>query len=89
MGDPHIEYLVLDVLRPHNPTLPEFASFIGEFEGVSMVEISLVEMDEMTETLKVVIEGVDIKFDDLKEHIEKQSGVIHSVDQVIVRKKKD
>ena len=86
MGGPQIKHLVLDVLKPHAPSLPEFASYLGELEGVTKVDVSLVEMDERTESLKVVLQGVEIDFDDLKEHMEKQGAVIHSVDQVIVEK---
>lgn len=86
MNGPQIKHLVLDVLKPHEPSLPEFASFLGELEGVTKVDVSLVEMDERTESLKVVLHGVEIDFDELKEHMGKQGAVIHSVDQVIVEK---
>ena len=74
------------MLKPHAPSLPEFASFLVELEGVTRVDVSLVEMDERTESLKVVLHGVEIDFDELKGHMEKQGAVIHSVDQVIVEK---
>ena len=86
MNGPQIKHLVLDVLKPHAPSLPEFASFLGELEGVTRVDVSLVEMDERTESLKVVLHGVEIDFDELKGHMAKQGAVIHSVDQVIVEK---
>ena len=86
MGDPRIRYLVLDVLKPHDPPLPEFASFLGELEGVTKVDVSLAEMDEKTESLKVVLQGSQLDFDELKEHMARYGAVIHSVDQVIVEK---
>ena len=43
-------------------------------------------MDATTESLKVAIEGEDIGFDELREHIEKQGATIHSVDQVVAEK---
>jgi len=84
--DPEIKMLVLDVLKPHTPGLPEFAAFLAEFEGLTRVDISLVEMDERTESLKVVLNGTGIDYEALKEHVEKQGAVIHSVDHVIVEK---
>jgi hypothetical protein len=45
-------------------------------------------MDEKTESLKIVISGHDIDYEALREHMGKQGAVIHSVDQVIVEKKK-
>ncbi len=86
MGDPEIKTLVLDVLKPHSPSLPEFASFLAEFEGLTRVDITLVEMDERTESLKVVLNGTAINYDALKEYMGKQGAVIHSVDHVIVEK---
>jgi len=77
---------MLDVLKPHSPSLPVFASFLAELDGVEEVDVSLVEMDERTESLKVVINGHNIIYDTLKEHMGKQGAVIHSVDQVIVEK---
>lgn len=86
MVSPQIKYLVLDVLKPHIPSLPEFAIFLGELAGVTKVDITMIEMDERTESLKVVLEGTGIKFDELKKHMEKQGVVIHSIDQVVVEK---
>ena len=86
MGGPQITHLILDVLKPHAPPLPEFAFFLGELEGVTKVEVSLIEMDERTESLKVVIQGTGIDFDKLKEHMTSLGAVIHSVDGVIVEK---
>ena len=76
----------MDVLKPHSPPLPEFASFLTELEGIEKVEISLVEMDEKTESLKVVLTGSAIEYVALKEHVGKQGAVVHSVDHVVVEK---
>ena len=84
LGEPKIKVMMLDVLKPHSPPLPIFATFLAELEGVDGVDVSLVEMDERTESLKVVLNGPEIDYEALKEHISKQGAVIHSVDQVIV-----
>lgn len=86
LANPQIKHLVLDVLKPHDPPLPEFASFLCELKWVSKVDVSLIEMDERTESLKVELYGTEIDFDELKEHMATQGAVIHSVDQVIVEK---
>ena len=78
--------MVLDVLKPHTPSLPEFAEYLSALDGVNKVDITLVEMDERTESLKVVIQGHDIEFENLKEYMGKRGAVIHSVDQVVVEK---
>ncbi len=86
MSESKIKHLVLDVLKPHSPPLPEFATFLTELNGIEKVDITLVEMDEKTESLKVVLSGTAIEYNALKEHVGKQGAVIHSVDQVIVEK---
>jgi uncharacterized protein len=81
---PQITHIVLDVLKPHQPPLPTFASFLGEMNGVTRVDISVVEMDEKTETLKVIIDGTQLDYEVLRSHMAMQGAVIHSVDQVVV-----
>ena len=72
------------MLKPHQPPLPAFASFLGEMDGITKVDISVVEMDEKTETLKVIIDGTQLDYEGLRSHMARQGAVIHSVDQVIV-----
>jgi uncharacterized protein len=81
---PKIVHVVLDVLKPHQPPLPEFAMYVGELGGVTKVDVSLVEMDEKTESLKVIIFGENVDYEELRAHMGKQGAVIHSVDQVVV-----
>ncbi len=76
----------MDVLKPHSPPLPEFATFISKLDGVNKVDINLVEIDEKTESLKVTLNGSNIKFYALKELMETRGAVIHSVDQVMAEK---
>ena len=84
MEKPQITHIVLDVLKPHQPPLPEFASFLGEMDGVTRVDVSVVEMDEKTESLKIIIEGTRLDYEGLRSHMSRQGAVIHSVDQVVV-----
>ena len=84
LDGPQIKHLVLDVLKPRTPSLPAFASFLGELEGVTKVDVSLVEMNMRTESLKVVLQGIGINFNALKEHMARQGADIHSVDRIIV-----
>ena len=79
-----ITHIVLDVLKAHQPPLPEFASFVGELPGIKRVDVSVVEMDEKTESLRITIDGVNIDYEELRSHMAEQGAVIHSVDQVVV-----
>jgi hypothetical protein len=81
---PQITHIVLDVLKPHQPPLPEFASYLGEMDGITRVDISVVEMDEKTESLRIIVDGVDLDYEDIRSRMGRQGAVIHSVDQVVV-----
>ncbi len=74
----------MDVLKPHSPPLPEFAAYLGEIDGVTRVDIAVVEMDEKTESLKVIVDGLGLNYENLRSHMARQGAVIHSVDKVIV-----
>ena len=84
LGEPKIKELVLDVLKPHIPSLLAFATFLAELPGVEIVEVNLIEKDEKTESLEVILQGTDISYDSLYGHVGKQGAVIHSVDKVLV-----
>lgn len=84
MSAPKIKELVLDVLKPLTTSLPEFAIFLGELPNVSCVVVILVERDERTESLEVILYGPDINFEGLNEYMSRYGAVIHSVDKVSV-----
>ncbi|NIU85608.1 MAG: hypothetical protein GWN31_17695, partial [Candidatus Thorarchaeota archaeon] len=52
--------------------------------GVSKVDISVVEMDQRTESLRVIIDGADIDFEELREKMLGYDAVIQSLDRVVV-----
>ena len=79
-----IKFLDLDVLKPHQPPLAEFAEYLGELKEVTKVDVGLEEIDERTESLKVTVEGNSIDFEELKAHIARIGAVVHSVDKVVV-----
>ena len=38
--------VVLDILKPHSPSLPSFAMYLSSLDGVDGVNITLIEIDE-------------------------------------------
>lgn len=80
--EPKVWRIVLDVLKPHSPNLPEFAIRLSSMEGVDEVNIILLEIDKETETLKITIDG-ELSYPEIKSTIEEWGGVIHSIDEVI------
>lgn len=78
--------LVLDVLKPHSPSILELSKAIGDLEGISGVETTLIEMDKNVESVKIRIEGHDINYEDIERVVNENGGTIHSVDMVLVGK---
>ena len=83
MAQPRIINIVLDVLKPHQPSLPEFAAFLSLYDKIDRVDVTVEEIDEMTESLRVVVKG-DVDYEGFRAHMASKGAVIHSVDQVVV-----
>lgn len=81
---PRITHLTLDVLKAHTPQLVEFATQLSARHHDYTVAIQVLEMDDKTETLEVVIDGPDLDFDDIAETISALGGSLHGVDRVVV-----
>jgi len=79
--------LVLDVLKPHEPSNVLLALKLSEVDGVDGVNVSLAEIDQSTETLKITVVGNDLDFEEIKAAIENLGAVIHSVDEIVAGKK--
>ena len=75
--------LVLDVLKPHEPPLREFAAELAETETVDAVNATLVEVDRQVETVSVTVESEALEFDRVAAAVEDLGGSVHSVDQVV------
>ena len=81
-GRPLLTRIVLDVLKPHKPSIIEMAEALSRIDGVRRVNIVIREMDAETETTKIVIEGIGVRFEDIESVIENLGASIHSVDEV-------
>jgi len=79
--------LVLDVLKPHEPSNVLLAVKLSEIENVEGVNLLLREMDQNTETLKITIVGDNLDFDKIRKILEEFGAVIHSVDEIVAGRK--
>lgn len=77
-----IRRLVVDVLKPHEPSLDEFARHVAAMESVEGATITLVERDTEVQNVKVTVEGASLDVDAIRESLEEQGASLHSVDQV-------
>jgi hypothetical protein len=78
-----IRRLVLDCLKPHEPDVIVLAEKLSELEGVTAVNINVVEIDRKVENVKVTIVGDAIPFDAGRKIIRELGGVVHSIDEVV------
>lgn len=74
--------LVIDVLKPHDPSMIEYAQTLEQIEGVEGVTATLVEIDEEVQNIKITMEGQGIEYEEVKQIIEDKGGSIHSVDEI-------
>ncbi len=77
-----IRMLVLDVLKPLEPSIIKYSQALADVEGIDGVNITVVEVDRQTETIKISLQGKDIEYSLLNDIIQGLGGSIHSIDKV-------
>jgi hypothetical protein len=80
----NIRRIVLDVLKPHSPGILEMAKQLADLKGVDGVDISLIEMDQKVENVKITCEGDSIPYERVESIIKEQGASIHSLDKISV-----
>jgi hypothetical protein len=81
-----VRRVVLDTLKPMEPTIVEMAKKLSIVNGVSSVNISIAEIDLKVENAKITIEGENINYELVTKVIEDMGGSIHSIDEVVAGK---
>lgn len=79
-----VKRIVLDVLKPHQPNALEFSHAIAIVGDDYRVRLTVVEMDEKTETLQLEIEGDAVDIEAIESAISDMGASLHSIDQVEV-----
>ena len=82
-----IRRLVLDVLKPHKPSVVEVSEALSHLEGVEGVNVIIYEIDQQVENAKIIIAGISINFEDIKNKLSELGATIHSVDEVAAGKR--
>ena len=81
-----IRRVVLDTLKPMEPTIIVIAQKMSVIDGVSSVNISIVEIDLKVENAKITIEGDNINYEEVEKLIQIMGASIHSIDEVVAGK---
>ena len=82
-----IRRLVLDVLKPHKPSVVELSEALSELNGIEGVNIVIYEIDQEVENAKVIVAGNSIDFESIKNKLKEMGATIHSVDEVAAGKR--
>lgn len=75
----NVKRITLDVLKPHSPNALEFDAAIANQGTGYRVKVTVIEVDEKTETARVVVEGGDIKYEHIVGVIADMGEVVHSI----------
>jgi uncharacterized protein len=86
MAEVKVQKIVLDVLKPMEPSILELSRNITELEGVESVSIDLIEIDKKVENVKLSISGTTLSYTDVNMVIESTGATIHSIDYVFTTK---
>ena len=81
-----IKKLLLDSLKSRELSIVELSKALGSVSGVSEVDITVVEVDSNTETIRVTIKGPQINYDEIRKVMEKHAVSIKGVDEIGVAK---
>ena len=72
----------LDVLKPNEPSIIELLSKLNDAKGVKTVDITVREVDQRVETVRITILGDELHFNEIKKIIDDVGASIHSIDRV-------
>ena len=81
-----IRRIVLDVLKPHDPSIIEVSQRLGALPGVDGINISIYEVDRKVENAKITVAGSDLDYSAILEVIEDAGGAVHSIDEAVAGK---
>jgi hypothetical protein len=77
-----VRRVVVDVLKPHDPSLLAFTERLAEIDSVAGVTASLIELDQEVQNVKITAEGEAVDFDEIDAAVADLGGTVHSVDEV-------
>ena len=84
-----VKRILLDVLKPHQPNALDFSQAVAGVGVDYRVRLTVLEVDENTETLQLEVEGSAIDFEAIQSTIKDMGGSLHSIDEVVVMSEVD
>ena len=71
------------MLKPHRPSVVELGKALSELPGVTSINITLSEVDVDTESVRIIIEGNGLDYEEIRKTIKRFGAAIHSIDEVV------
>lgn len=78
-----IKEITLEILKPSDFQVIELMGALEKVDGVKRIEISLVDFERHTDTLKVGITGNSLDFNKLENVITHVGGVIQTIQHIV------
>ena len=79
-----ITKMIIDALKPRELSIIELSKTLCSGKGIDSVEITVVEVDAKTETIKITLRGNSINYEEVTEMMSRSGAVIRSIDEVTV-----
>lgn len=86
MKSGNLRRIVLDVLKPLEPSIVDLARKVSTLSGVNGVNITIYEIDHHVENAKITVEGEQLSYQELQDLIVENGGAVHSIDEVAAGK---
>lgn len=80
----NIKRLVLDSLKPRETSIIELSQALCSVDGVDEVDITVTEVDVKTETIKLVVRGTNINYDEISKVMAEHGAIVRSIDEISV-----
>jgi hypothetical protein len=84
----HIKRMIVDSLKPRETPILDLSKALCEVKGVEEVDITVTEVDVKTETIKLILRGSDINYDELTRVMSENGAIIRSIDEINVGRAK-
>lgn len=81
---PKVTSIVLDVLKPHEPNILDFANQIANLGDDYQVKVNVEEIDDNTHSVVVEVTGKNLDYTAIVKCVETMGGSVHSLDGVEV-----
>ena len=65
-----LQRVVIDLLKPHEPSTIELARHVAELAGVAGVNATLIETDREVQNVKLTVEGESLDYETIEHAIE-------------------